>query len=103
MKVDGKIVSAPHARDVADDLAACRRSLADAIRRKANHDGRETTLLIYARSQRFLLIEFDMAALIAESVANADANSFAAIAVVDDKFLWECPNALGLGARIIGQ
>jgi hypothetical protein len=87
-KVDRKIVSSPHARDVAEDLAACRRSLAAAIRRKADHDGSRSMLLIYARGQRFLLVDFDMAALVGKAVRDVGATSFARIAVVDDKFLW---------------
>jgi hypothetical protein len=88
-KTEGKIVSTPHARHVTEDLVACRRSLANAIRRKAVHDGTGCTLLIYARGQRFLLIDFDMATLVADAVRNAAASRFAGIAIVDNRFFWE--------------
>jgi len=88
-KTKGRIVSSPHARDVAGDLVACRRSLTKAIRRKAVHDGTGCTLLIYARGQRFLLIDFDMAALVAEAVRDSAATNFASIVVFDNRFFWE--------------
>lgn len=88
-KTKGKVVSAPHARDVAQDFAACRRSLTNAIRRKAAHDGTGCTLLIYARGQRFLLVDFDMAALVADAVRDSPATNFASIVVVDNHLFWE--------------
>jgi hypothetical protein len=88
-KIDGAIVSEPHARDAREDLAACRRRLIAAINRKENHDGIGSTLIIYARGHRFLLIDFDMSELVAAAVRDAGAPTFKRICVVDDRFLWE--------------
>ncbi|HJW42626.1 MAG TPA: hypothetical protein VJ476_15530 [Rhizomicrobium sp.] len=90
-KIDGTIISEPHARDALDDLTACRRRLVEAIERKRSHEGKGTTLVIYARGHRFLLIDFDMTELVAGAVRDADAQSFERVCVVDDKFIWETP------------
>jgi hypothetical protein len=88
-KVDGVILSEPHTRDVRDDLAACRRRLVEAVGRKKTHDGKGITLVIYARGHRFLLIDFNVAELVAAAIRDAGAPTFEQVCVVDEQFLWE--------------
>jgi hypothetical protein len=85
----GVIVSEPHARNVQDDIDACRRRLVEAIKRKRTHDGTGCTLLIFARGYRFLLIDVDVAELVADVVYQAAASKFERFCVLDEKFLWE--------------
>jgi hypothetical protein len=88
-KENGIIVSKPHARDVRDDIDACRLRLIDAIKRKQLHDGTGCTLLIYARGHRFSLIDVNLAELVANIVRQAGATNFERVCVVDDHFFWE--------------
>jgi hypothetical protein len=88
-KKNGIIVSTPHARDVQDDIDACRRRLIDAIKRKKAHDGTGCTLLIYARGHRFLLIDVNVAELVTDSVLQAGATSFERVCVVGERFFWQ--------------
>lgn len=88
-KESGIIVSEPHARDVRDDIEACRRRLVAAISRKQTHDGSGASLLIFARGYRFLLIDVDVASLVSDAVREAGATSFERIFVVDEHFFWE--------------
>lgn len=88
-KENGIIVSKPHARDVQDDIDGCRRRLIEAIKRKQVHDGTGCTLLIYARGYRFLLIDVNVAELIANAVCQAGATRFERVCVVDEHFFWE--------------
>lgn len=88
-KEKGVIVSEPHARDVRDDVDACRRALVEAIKRKQVHDGAHCTLLIYAREYRFLLIDLNVAELVTDAVLQAGATSFERVCVVDERFFWE--------------
>jgi hypothetical protein len=88
-KENGIIVSEPHARDVCDDINACRCRLIDAIKRKQVHDGTGCTLLIYARGYRFLLIDVDVSELVANAVRQAGTMTFERVCVVDERFFWE--------------
>ncbi len=85
----GIIHSTPHARDAMEDMKACQQSLTEAVTRKKTHDGSECVLLIFARGHRFLLIDFDIKEVVAQSVRAAGATTFKNIIVVDDGLLWE--------------
>ena len=84
----GRVVSEPHARDLEDDIEACKSGLIAAIARKSPHDGRGITLLILAREFTHLLLDVDSEALVAEAAAAAPATSFDQLYVVDSGLFW---------------